>query len=66
MYVTFSDDELARELEHSDSNDDESQDISMEMEDKLLGDEPECMYYNILLCNNIVKQLIERSENVTN
>ncbi|XP_041981933.1 transcription initiation factor TFIID subunit 11 [Aricia agestis] len=34
--------ELARELEHSDSNDDDSQDIiSLEAEEKLLKDEPE-------------------------
>ncbi|KPJ18737.1 Transcription initiation factor TFIID subunit 11 [Papilio machaon] len=34
-------DELARELEHSDSNEDDSQEISLEIEEKLLKDEPE-------------------------
>lgn len=38
----FSEDELARELEHSDSNEDDSQEISLEIEEKLLKDEPEC------------------------
>ncbi|CAH0725713.1 unnamed protein product, partial [Brenthis ino] len=33
--------ELARELEHSDSNEDDSQEISLEIEEKLLKDEPE-------------------------
>ncbi|PZC78884.1 hypothetical protein B5X24_HaOG217078 [Helicoverpa armigera] len=34
-------DELAQELEHSDSNEDDSQEISLEIEEKLLKDEPE-------------------------
>ena len=34
---------MARELEHSDSNEDDSQEISLEIEEKLLKDEPECM-----------------------
>ncbi|XP_050348109.1 transcription initiation factor TFIID subunit 11 [Nymphalis io] len=33
--------ELAQELEHSDSNEDDSQEISLEIEEKLLKDEPE-------------------------
>ncbi|XP_045775233.1 transcription initiation factor TFIID subunit 11 [Maniola jurtina] len=33
--------ELAHELDHSDSNEEDSQDISLEIEDKLLRDEPE-------------------------
>ncbi|KAL4703546.1 hypothetical protein ACJJTC_010166 [Scirpophaga incertulas] len=35
------DDELARELEHSDSNEDDSQEMSLEIEEKLLKEEPE-------------------------
>lgn len=35
------DEELAQELEHSDSNEDDSQEISLEAEEKLLKDEPE-------------------------
>ncbi|KOB75478.1 Transcription initiation factor TFIID subunit 11 [Operophtera brumata] len=34
--------ELARELEHSDSNEEDSQEISLDIEEKLLKDEPEC------------------------
>lgn len=41
----FSEDELAQELEHSDSNEEDSQEISLEIEEKLLKDEPECMYF---------------------
>ncbi|CAH2092982.1 unnamed protein product [Euphydryas editha] len=33
--------ELAQELEHSDSNEDDTQEISLEIEEKLLKDEPE-------------------------
>ncbi|XP_049875723.1 transcription initiation factor TFIID subunit 11 [Pectinophora gossypiella] len=33
--------ELARELDHSDSNEEDSQEISLEIEEKLLKDEPE-------------------------
>ncbi|GBP54985.1 Transcription initiation factor TFIID subunit 11 [Eumeta japonica] len=35
------DDDLVHELEHSDSNEDDSQDMSLEIEEKLLKDEPE-------------------------
>ncbi|XP_050682323.1 transcription initiation factor TFIID subunit 11 [Leptidea sinapis] len=35
------DEELSRDLDHSDSNEDDSQDISLEIEEKLLKDEPE-------------------------
>ncbi|KAJ8715098.1 hypothetical protein PYW08_005079 [Mythimna loreyi] len=34
-------DELAQELDHSDSNEEDSQEISLEIEEKLLKDEPE-------------------------
>lgn len=37
-------DELAQELDHSDSNEDDCQEISLEIEEKLLKDEPECMF----------------------
>lgn len=42
IFVVFSEDELAQELEHSDSNEEDSQEISLEIEEKLLKDEPEC------------------------
>lgn len=37
----YKEEELARELDHSDSNEDDSQEISLEIEEKLLKDEPE-------------------------
>lgn len=40
----ITEEELARELEHSDSNEEDSQEISLEAEEKLLKDEPECEY----------------------
>lgn len=46
----FAEEELARELEHSDSNEDDSQEISLEIEEKLLKDEPECKFISYLLC----------------
>ncbi|KPI96962.1 PREDICTED: transcription initiation factor TFIID subunit 11-like [Papilio xuthus] len=63
-------DELARELEHSDSNEDDSQEISLEIEEKLLKDEPE---YTTLVNygdniqdsqSNIVESYSENLQNV--
>lgn len=42
--LNIAEEELARELDHSDSNDDDNTDITMEIEEKLLKDEPECKY----------------------
>lgn len=40
--IFFLEDELAQELDQSDSNEDDTQEISLEVEEKLLKDEPEC------------------------
>lgn len=42
LSIPITEDELAQDLEHSDSNEDDSQEISLEIEEKLLKDEPEC------------------------
>ncbi|CAG9788756.1 unnamed protein product [Diatraea saccharalis] len=57
-------DELARELDHSDSNEDDSQEISLEIEEKLLKDEPEyttLMNYgeSVQTSNNIESEIVE-------
>ncbi|CAH2269266.1 transcription initiation factor TFIID subunit 11 [Pararge aegeria] len=44
--------ELAQELDHSDSNEDDSQDISLEIEDRLLRDEPE--YTTLTNCSESI------------
>lgn len=41
LFNVFADD-LEHELDHSDSNEDDSQEISLEVEENLLKDEPEC------------------------
>ncbi|XP_023943249.1 transcription initiation factor TFIID subunit 11 [Bicyclus anynana] len=65
--------ELAQELDHSDSNEDDSQDISLEIEDRLLRDEPE--YITLTNCNESINstdnentmrdQFTESLQNVT-
>ncbi|CAH2984140.1 unnamed protein product [Chilo suppressalis] len=57
-------DELARELEHSDSNEDDSQEISLEIEEKLLKDEPEyttLMNYgeSVQSSSNVESEIVE-------
>ncbi|XP_028159982.1 transcription initiation factor TFIID subunit 11 [Ostrinia furnacalis] len=56
-------DELARELEHSDSNEDDSQEISLEAEEKLLKDEPEYTtlmnYGESVPTSNLESEIIE-------
>lgn len=56
-------DELAQELEHSDSNEDDSQEISLEIEEKLLKDEPEYTtlvnYGESIQTSNIENEVIE-------
>ncbi|XP_075980658.1 uncharacterized protein LOC142979551 isoform X2 [Anticarsia gemmatalis] len=56
-------DELAQELEHSDSNEDDSQEISLEIEEKLLKDEPEYTtlvnYGETVPSSNIESEVIE-------
>ncbi|KAL0821812.1 hypothetical protein ABMA28_005222 [Loxostege sticticalis] len=55
--------ELARELEHSDSNEEDSQEISLEAEEKLLKDEPEYTtlmnYGESVQTSNIESEVIE-------
>ncbi|XP_026321551.1 transcription initiation factor TFIID subunit 11 [Hyposmocoma kahamanoa] len=56
-------DELAQELEHSDSNEEDSQEISLEIEEKLLKDEPEYTtltnYGESALSTNVESEVIE-------
>ncbi|XP_060804889.1 TATA-box-binding protein-associated factor 11-like protein 4 [Amyelois transitella] len=64
--------ELAQELEHSDSNEDDSQEISLEIEEKLLKDEPEYTtlvnygesIQNANIENEIVETYSDSSQNV--
>ncbi|KAJ0174612.1 hypothetical protein K1T71_009720 [Dendrolimus kikuchii] len=55
--------ELAQELEHSDSNEDDSQEISIEIEEKLLKDEPEYTtlvnYGESIPSTNLESEIIE-------
>ncbi|XP_072944558.1 uncharacterized protein Taf11 [Epargyreus clarus] len=55
--------ELAHELDHSDSNEDDSQEISLEIEEKLLKDEPEYTtlvnYGESIPDSNVQSEIIE-------